>query len=85
MFIAYVMFPGNDIDEIREFDVEAEAHRFGRKQSTYVIDPHGQYDPPLVFLLEADDLATADRNKFTRPVAIYQRGSRFDTIREETD
>ena len=85
MFIAYVMFPGNDINEIREFDTEEEAHRFGRKQSTYVIDPQGWYDPPLVLLFEAESFRAADRNEFIRPVAIYQRGIRFDTIREQPD
>lgn len=87
MFIAYVMFPGNDINQIRTFSSEPEANKFGKQETAYpdrVVDGKGKYDPPVVLLFEAPSLSIADLNKYTRPVAIYQRGVRFNCVPEET-
>jgi len=87
MFIAYLMFPGNDITAIQIFDSDSEADKFGKSETAYperVVDMKGEYDPPVVLLFEAPSLSIADLNKFTRPVAIYQRGVRFNCIPEET-
>lgn len=68
MFIAYVMFPGNDINAIQTFDNESEADTFGNSETTYpdrVVDGIGEYDPPIVLLFEAPSLSIADRNKYT--------------------
>ena len=87
MFIAYVMFPRNDINTIQTFESDSEADKFGKSETAYperVVDMKGEYDPPIVLLFEAPSLSIADRNQYTRPVAIYQRGIRFNCVPEET-
>lgn len=88
MYIAFIMKPVGDIDWIQTFHTLEDADTFAREHTAYTpLDPQWddpdhwvKYDPPVVLLFEADNWDLADRGKYRRPVAIYQRGDRFDCV-----
>jgi len=93
MFIAFIMKPMGDIDWIKSFETQAEADTFALDWTDYgELDPEHdnpdhweKYDPPVVLLFEAESWQVAERGKYTRPVAIYQRGKRFDCVPAPAD
>lgn len=91
-YFAYVMNAGGDIDEGHGFKTESEADNFGLEYTAYSDlseedDPHHweNYDPPVVLLFELIDLSekTLLSGKYTRPVAIYQRGEKWICVKTE--
>ncbi len=88
MFIAFVMKAMGDIDWITSFVTEAEVDEFSKSQTAYhELDPmddpdHWEnYDPPVVIVFEADNSDAIDNGKYKRPVAIFQRGEKFECVR----
>lgn len=85
MYIAFLMKPWGDIDEMQSFHTEEEADAFGKERTAYgELDPvmddpdHWEkYDPPVVIVFEADDPSAYDSGKYKRPFAIYQRGEKY--------
>ena len=84
MWIALVINSPPDIDTICFFETQLEVEIFGVNTSSYTaLDPednpdHWQnYDPPIVLVLEAKTGDALETGKYDRPVAIYQRGTKF--------
>ncbi len=88
-FLAFVMKIGGDIDWIQTFTTEVEADAFGIEHSGYgelhpEFDPpdfYEKYDPPVVLLFEAENTDALSNGKYTRPVAIYQRGEKYCCVK----
>ncbi len=87
-FIAFVMRVGGDIDETRAFPTEAEADVFGIEESRYAeLDPDDdpqhweKYDPPVVLVFEGDNPDSFENGKYERPVAVYQRGEKYNCVK----
>lgn len=87
MFIAFIMKAMGDIDWVKGFETEEEADAFALDWTDFSElspddDPnhYEKYDPPVVLLFEAESWDLADRGKYQRPVAIYQRGKKFMTV-----
>lgn len=91
MFIAFVMKGVGEIDWIKSFETETEANTFGIQISSYdELDPEmddplhwEKYDPPAVILFEADDESALETGKYTRPMAIYHRGERYECVLQQ--
>ena len=85
MYIAFLMKPWGDIDEMQSFRTEDEVDVFGKERTAYselhpvMDDPDHweKYDPPVVIVFEADDTSAYDSGKYRRPYAIYQRGEKY--------
>jgi hypothetical protein len=85
MYIAFLMKPWGDIDEMKSFRVVEEVDAWGRERTSYSeLDPvmddpdHWEkYDPPVVIVFEAENTDAYDSGKYQRPFAIYQRGKKF--------
>ena len=90
-FIAFIVRVGGDIDWIKTFRTIQEADAFGLEQSNYSeLDPEwddpdhwDKYDPPVVLLFEAESTKALDDGKYTRPVAVYQRGEKWVCAKAE--
>jgi hypothetical protein len=83
-YIAYVQPAGERTYSINIFDTEDEADVFGVENSSGgYVDPEyeDRYDQPIVILMEAKDRSAMDSGKFTRPVAIYQRGEKYACVK----
>lgn len=85
------MKPMGDIDWIKTFVTEEAADEFGKEESGYseldpMDDPNHweKYDLPVVLLFEADNSDAMDNGKYTRPVAIYQRGEKWLCVKPGT-
>jgi len=87
MWIAIVIKPLADVDTICFFETQSEVEKFGLDTTSYTaLDPednpdHWQnYDPPIVLVLEAKTKDAFETGKYDRPVAIYQRGTKFHCL-----
>ena len=84
VYIAYVQPAGERTYSINIFHSEEEADAFGVENSSggYVDEEHeDRYDQPIVILMEAEDKSAMDSGKYTRPVAIYQRGEKYACVK----
>lgn len=85
-YLAFVMKIGGDIDRMQTFRTEAEADTFGIEETGFSpLDPeydppdfYEKYDPPVVLLFESENTDAYFNGKHTRPVAIYQRGEKYE-------
>ncbi|MBE2267484.1 MAG: hypothetical protein IAE80_04585 [Anaerolinea sp.] len=82
--IAFIMKPMGDIDWIKTFTSETDADAFSLEHTNYAeLSPEDdpdhweKYDPPVVLLFEAETDDVLDNGKYTRPIAIYQRGEKW--------
>ena len=90
-YLAFVMNVGGDIDWMETFHTEAEADIFGTEHSGFSElhpeydspDFYQKYDPPVVLLFEAENTDAFENGKYTRPVAIYQRGEKYACVKVE--
>jgi hypothetical protein len=87
-FIAFIMKPMGDIDWIQTYRSEAEADEFAIKKSSYSElhpdddpDHWKKYDPPVVIVFEAENTDAMENGKYTRPVAIFQRGEKYACVK----
>jgi|GEM_PF-4667355 len=92
-YFAFVMHAGGDIDEGRGFATEREADAFGLERTAYdeltpKDDPQHweKHDPPVILVFEMIDISekTLQSGKYTRPVAIYQRGEKYACVKGPT-
>jgi hypothetical protein len=84
-FICLVIQADARIKEINVYPNEAEADEFATERTSYgELDPEWddpdhwkKYDPPTVLVFEAENTKALDTGKYTRPVAVFQRGEKW--------
>lgn len=90
-FMCFTMRAGGRIKEADGFESEAEADDFGRRTTAYrdlnpewdKPDHYEKYDPPIVIVVETQDgYDVFESGKYTRPVAIFQRGEKWMCVKE---
>jgi hypothetical protein len=84
IFYGFVIKVGGDIDHIKGFHSEAEADDFCIDRTSYrELDPDDdpdhwdKWDPPVMLLVEVDNEEQFEQGKYTRPVAVYERGEKY--------
>jgi hypothetical protein len=89
-FYAFEIKAGGDIDYVRGFPTEAEADAFGIEWTAYeplmpedLPDFYEKYDPPIVLVVEVEKSDALESGKYTRPVAVFQRGEKWVCVRQQ--
>ncbi len=84
IYIAFIMKAMGDIDWVKTFPNELEADEFSLEHTSYSeLSPDDdpvhweKYDPPVVLLFEAENDEALENGKYTRPIAIYERGEKW--------